>query len=321
MPALRPLRRLSCQPHVPDLGHRRALPCYPRSMDVIRTLAIKVFSRGSPFVLLAWFGWELLKDRIISGTNSLIDSWIGEAAGRFILAFLSSPYAVPATLAVLIFGWMAIAWQRDGRPGSSSSRRSALAPARSAKPVASAPTPVRPPPSPVPPSAPPDKPPRPPLTPYEIETRLKVIDEAIVFVRDRMEQTVKDGPRLAGNWWNGLADKTNNPNYRGELLAFRDKIKQDLDDLEAFRTKNAFFQPVVIAVQPAYWDKVLRPCDGMLVAFQYIEQMWTPKVGPEGPNFFMKSYNDDFKQAIQTFGGWRTSALNQLMDLRRELAP
>lgn len=280
-------------------------------VEFLKAVSGKVLRRGSPYVLCGWFLWELVKDRIVSRTNSAIDNALGEPVGRFLTALLASPYAVPLTLAVLIFGWMAVVWQRESR---SSPARSRSTVPMEVKPAASTlALPATPPP-------PPERQP-PVLTAYDVEIRLKIIDEAIAFVRDRMHRTEKDGPSFASGWLNGLADKVNHPNFGGELVAFRNGIQHDLTDLEEFRVKNKFFQAVVIAVQPTYWNKVLPPVEAMLIAFLFMESVWKPDIRRDYVDVIMKPYREAFEQANQTFSNWRSATLNNLMDMRRDLSP
>ena len=159
------------------------------------------------------------------------------ALGVFVLSFVSPPWVVPATLLVLFLGPVLVAEYYRRTKAPQLARTSEPGPLPSEGTIAALPPPE------VPPSSPP--PPR-QLTAYEIETKLPVIDAAIDFVRDRMEPTVKDGPRLASNWWNGLVDSSTYPDYQNELIAFRDKIKRDIDEIDEFRQKHQLYQDIVM---------------------------------------------------------------------------
>lgn len=225
---------------------------------------------------------------------------------------LSTPWWVPGTLMAGFAAWL----MYITRPAPIPVGPAAGAVPQKVKPPIPAPRPVSPQ---FPILNPPAPPPR-QLSAYEVETKLRVIDAALAFLKDKMEPTVKDGPRLQSGWWNALAAPQHKPGYKEELTAYRNTIKTNLNDLDKFRDNNVLYQDIIRIVQQTYWDKVLPPVEKMMQAYGFLSDVWKPGLSHEGCNFIMSPYVDDFGRAIEVFNSWRGIALNNLMDLRRSLS-
>jgi hypothetical protein len=167
---------------------------------------------------------------------------------------------------------------------------------------------------------PPTPPPSPPLSAYEVGKKLPVVDAFLTILQDDMQITIDDGPRLQSDWWNALKANTP-PNYWEQLLAYRDKIKVDLDRIEVLRGKNPQYQDIIVAAQPTYWNVVLPKVEKFLTAYQYVSTSMKPDASREALVFVMDDAENGLRKAIQDFTEWRNTARSRLIEIRTKISP
>ena len=155
------------------------------------------------------------------------------------------------------------------------------------------------------------------FTPYEIELKLKLIDQVVDIISNEMEKVFSEGPRLQSGWWNALKDPVNNQNYETDLFKYRDFFKNINAQLDATLKKPPQYEDVVAVSKYAAYDSTLAAIEGFLIAYQYIKSSVRDNTPAEALRYFMKPYEDPFIKANQTFHDWRYTTLIRLKEIRK----
>jgi hypothetical protein len=161
-------------------------------------------------------------------------------------------------------------------------------------------------------------PPQRPLSAYEAELKLKAIDRVLAILSDDMEPVIQKAPALAG-WWNALKAPATTPNFRQDLLAFRDEFKEASLKLDSLRNKLPQYQDLVTAVQQSYYNDALKNIEKYLVTYMYVEDSIKPEASGEALKAFLDPPMGVFVQTMVDFTAWRNNARSRVLELRQAI--
>jgi hypothetical protein len=158
------------------------------------------------------------------------------------------------------------------------------------------------------------------LSPYEAETKLRAIDKTLKILTEDMQPLVDRFPLQQG-WWNALKDPTNNPNFREDLLKFRDDYKATCLKLDTFRNSIPEYQDLVAMVAQPSYEKVLKSLEKYMIQFMYVQDTVKQDASKEALLAFMDDHMTDQYNAMNEFIRWRNETKERVLNLRRQISP
>jgi hypothetical protein len=170
-------------------------------------------------------------------------------------------------------------------------------------------------------SEPPPPPPAPrALSTYEADLKVKAIDNVLEILTMDMEPIIAIWPRLT-NWFNAIKDPTYNPNFRQELMAFRESFKGAALKLDNLRDRLPQYQDVIVAAQQTRYNEFIAAIERYMGVFMHIQDSVKPNAPDEALRTFLDKPAMEFDRAMTGFIGWRNAARSQVIELRRAISP
>jgi hypothetical protein len=158
-----------------------------------------------------------------------------------------------------------------------------------------------------------------PLSSYEAELKVRAIDNILKILSADMQPVVERFP-LQQNWWNALKDPKNNPNFRENLISFRDEYKAACLKLDSLRNNIPEYQDLVQIIEQPNYSKNLQALEKYLVQFMYVQDTVKPDASKEALLSFMDDFMTAQYNAMNDFIGWRNSTRAKVLELRRQIS-
>ena len=170
-------------------------------------------------------------------------------------------------------------------------------------------------------ATPPPKPKRPPtqLPAYEVEKKLRVIDEVLAMLNSEMQTAIEKGTRLLNSWWNAYKNPENHAGYDAELISHRDDLKNQIIRLEKVRAGNTHYHDIGEIIKPVYAESVISKAEQFLIIYTELAHYFKSDVPHETFERMMKKPRQDMEDGVRELTLWRNKVRSDLNELRREI--
>jgi hypothetical protein len=151
--------------------------------------------------------------------------------------------------------------------------------------------------------------------PYDIGSKLHILDGALQIMQTDMEPVWKDGLRFENSIWNAIRDPAHNKDYADDLKAYRQKMTTGYERIEALRKRYPQYDDIDRLLQQPYYDQFSKAINGYIGAYYDLR--------PLGSNLTMsaiKPWNDAFQQGVSEFEQWLHTTENDVISCRKLLA-
>jgi hypothetical protein len=151
--------------------------------------------------------------------------------------------------------------------------------------------------------------------PYDIGTKLHILDGALQIMQTDMEPVWKDGLRFENSIWNAIRDPANNKNYVVDLKTYRQKMTTGHEKIETLREGYPQYDDIDRLLQQPYYDQFSKAINGYIGAYYDLR--------PLGSNLTMsaiKPWNDAFQQGVSEFEQWLHTTEKDVISCRKLLA-
>jgi hypothetical protein len=179
-------------------------------------------------------------------------------------------------------------------------------------------------------SPPPEKPPAPQspavaesprqLTAYEIERKLRILDEMVVPQLDRMRLLINEGERLQSSGWNAFKDPNSYPEYCEKLKDFRDRFRNHSRELHTIAEDQRAHSDIGDAIGYTSHETWAQAIEKYMVKYGYFHRWMHADAPREAYTAFLEDDANNFGKAIIEYSIWCSGARVRVIGLQRKLA-
>ena len=157
------------------------------------------------------------------------------------------------------------------------------------------------------------------LPTYEIEKKLRVIDEILLVLDDGISKSIDQGRHLAGNWMDGYRSPEHYPHYVEDLSTLRDSLKNQFNALEKVIGANPQYRDLKEIVLGIDNLSIITNIETFLITYGGLASYFKPDVSNEVFEWQMKNPRKEMDASLAKLADWKHDTSKQLIELRSGL--
>jgi hypothetical protein len=157
-------------------------------------------------------------------------------------------------------------------------------------------------------------------TPYEIERKLRALDETVVPHLDRMRLLINEGEGLQSSGWSAFKNPNSYPEYREKIKDFRDRFRIGGRELTAIIEELEAHSDIGDALASPSHETWARAIEKYMVKYDYFHTWMHKDASSEAYAAFMEDDANAFGKAIIEYSHWCGVARARVVALQRKLA-
>lgn len=159
------------------------------------------------------------------------------------------------------------------------------------------------------------------MSAYEVEKKLRAIDEFLDFLNTEMRPTVDQGNRVRDLAWEIFQDRERNASYQQEMEAHIRMVRSNFDAFERLRGLYPQYPDIVAATEQRYGVKLESTATDYMREFALLLACLKDNTPKQHFSEIMSAKRAAFDDALNAFRVWRQKTAKALAELRRTLAP
>jgi hypothetical protein len=160
------------------------------------------------------------------------------------------------------------------------------------------------------------------LSPYEAEQKLRVIDSALLILRDEFPPALQRARQLESNGWNAFKHKDLYPAYNVDLAHCRDMLVHAANSIESVRQRNPEYRDVSDALQqPSHGISLEAAMSNYATTYGYMATNLKDGASNDAFEYALAPRRVELRQKLDLFTNWRMQAERQMIEIRRLVSP
>lgn len=159
-----------------------------------------------------------------------------------------------------------------------------------------------------------------PLTAYEVERKLRILDERIVPLLDDMRLMINSGERLGSAGWNSFRNASASAEYKQSLMSYRDKFQTYGRELNSVRDEVGEYEDIRATLAFPQHGACLEGINRYLTRYGYVDTYLLREANGEALSNLLQSECDAFSKAVLDFTHWLNDARARVKHLLRNVS-
>lgn len=160
-----------------------------------------------------------------------------------------------------------------------------------------------------------------PLSTYEIEKKLRVLDQFLDFLNTEMRPTVDQAGRVRDLAWEVFRDRERNASYQDEMATHIRMVRDNFEAFDRLRGLCLQYPDIMQATEQTYGVQLEVTASDYKRMFAILLAYLRDNTPHQHFWEIMSDKRAAFDSAVNAFKAWRQSTINTLAEMRRKLAP
>lgn len=156
---------------------------------------------------------------------------------------------------------------------------------------------------------------------YEIEKKLRTLDQFLDFLNTEMRPTVEQGNRVRDLAWEVFRDRERNAAYQEDMEAHIRMVRMNYEAFERLRASSQQYPDIVQTTQQGYGTALEVTASDYMRAFARLLAYLKDDTPHQHFSEIMSERRAALDAALNAFRAWRQRTINTLAEMRRTLAP